>query len=94
MGADAVSVQTVFEIHATEDEPLHAMLQEVQSLPIYERELVTARLMVHEGTRRAEAAAASIALRDQEQRRTNLARTTRARNHELGSTKHENGSME
>ncbi|MFF7681484.1 hypothetical protein ACFZA2_01895 [Microbacterium sp. NPDC007973] len=88
-----MSVQTVFEIHATEDEPIHAMLREVQTLPTYERELVTARLMVHEGTRRAEAAAASIALRNQEQRRTSLARATRARNRKLGTTNHPNGGL-
>ena len=70
----------MFEVHATEDEPLHATLAEIAALPHWERELMTARIMRFEADRRAEKASGAIALQEAEERRQARARATRDRN--------------
>lgn len=73
-----MSVQTVFEIHATEDEPIHAMLVGMSDLPHWERELLQAHLMRHEADRRAERAAGALAVIRLEEKKQERARATRA----------------
>lgn len=73
-----MSVSTVFEVHATEDEPIRALLEEVRSLPIWERELATAHIMRHEADRRAERAAGALAILRLEEKKQERARATRA----------------
>lgn len=75
-----VTVSIVFEVHATEDEPVHAILQEIQSLPVWERELMTARIMRWEADRRTEEAAGARAVQEAEDRRQARIRETRERN--------------
>ncbi len=75
-----MTVSIVFEVHATEDEPIHEMLQEIQSLPTWERELMTARIMRWEADRRAEEAAGARAVQEAETRRQARIRATRERN--------------
>lgn len=75
-----MTVSMVFEVHATEEEPVHEMLQEIQSLGRWERELMTARIMRWEADRRAEEAAGFIALQAAEDRRQARIRETRERN--------------
>lgn len=75
-----MTVSMVFEVHATEDEPCRALLEEIDGLPHWERELMISRIMRWEADRRAECAAAAIALRDHEARRADRARLTRERN--------------
>jgi hypothetical protein len=80
-----MTVSIVFEVHATEDEPVHAMLQEIQALPIWERELMTARIMRWEADRRTEEAAGACAVQAAEDRRQARIRATRARNRATAS---------
>lgn len=75
-----MTVSIVFEVHASEDEPIHEMLQEIQSLPIWERELMTARIMRWEADRRIEEAAGARAVQEAEYRRQARIRETRERN--------------
>ena len=75
-----MTVSMVFEVRATAGEPVCELLQEIDALPHWERELMIARIMRWEADRRAENAAAAIALRDQDTRRADRARLTRERN--------------
>lgn len=75
-----MTVSIVFEVHATEDEPIHEMLEEIQALPIWDRDLMTARIMRWEADRRTEAAAGARAVREAEDRRQARIRETRERN--------------
>jgi hypothetical protein len=75
-----MSVTTVFEIHATDGEPIRDILADIDALPHWERELMIARIMRHEADRRAEQAAAALALQRAEDRRTSAARATREKN--------------
>lgn len=75
-----MTVSTLFEVRATEDEPIRDLLAEIDALPHWERQLMTARVMRFRADQMAEEAAGVLAVAATEKRRQDRARTTRAQN--------------
>lgn len=75
-----MTVSVLFEVQTTPDEPLHAMLSEVDALPHWERQMMIARVMRFRADQIAEEAAGALAVQAVEDRRQARARATRERN--------------
>ena len=75
-----MTVSVLFEVQATEDEPIRNLLAEIDSLPHWERQLMTARVMRFRADQMAEEAAGHLALDSAEARRQERIRVTRERN--------------
>lgn len=83
-----MTVSVLFELRATEDEPIRDLLADIDALPHWERQLMTARVMRFRADQMAEEAAGALAIAAAENRRQDRAQATRARNrrasHERG----------
>lgn len=75
-----MTVSVLFELQATEDEPIREILTEIDAMPHWERQLMTARIMRFRADQMAEEAAGALALQASEDRRQARARETRERN--------------
>lgn len=73
-----MTVQVLFEVRVTPDEPLHDILVEVDKMPHWDREEITAKVMIERGTQILQEVAAARAI-DQHYRTKNArAKATRA----------------
>lgn len=75
-----MTVSVLFEVQTTQDEPLHAMLSEIDALPHWERQLMIARVMRFRADQITEEAAGALAVQAAEERRQARIRATRERN--------------
>lgn len=75
-----MSVSIIFEVQTTPDEPLSDLLTEIDALPHWERQLMTARVMRFRADQMAEEAAGHLAVAAVEERRQARIRETRERN--------------
>jgi hypothetical protein len=75
-----MTVSIVFEVRTTPDEPLHAMLSEIDTLPHWERQLMIGRVMRFRADQIVEEAAGALAVQAAEDRRQARIRATRERN--------------
>lgn len=80
-----MTVAIVFEVQTTSDEPLHAMLQEIDALPYWERQMMIGRVMRFRGDQIIEEAAGALAVQSAENRRQERIRATRERNKQAGT---------
>lgn len=74
-----MSVSIIFEVQTTPDEPLNDLLTEIDALPYWERQLMTARVMRFRADQMAEEAAGHLAVAAVEERRQARIRETRER---------------
>ena len=74
-----MTVSILFEVQATDDEPIRDLLAEIDALPHWERQLMTARVMRFRADQMAEEAAGQLALQRVEARRQERIRATRER---------------
>lgn len=74
-----MTVSILFEVQASQDEPIRDLLAEIDSLPHWERQLMTARVMRFRADQMAEEAAGQLALDRAEARRQERIRATRDR---------------
>ncbi len=74
-----MTVSVIFEVQTTPDEPLNALLAEIDALPHWERQLMTARVMRFRADQMAEEAAGQLAVAAVEERRQARIRETRER---------------
>lgn len=75
-----MTVSIVFEVQTTPDEPLHAMLAEIDALPHWERQMMIGRVMRFRGDQIIEEASGALAVQAAEDRRQERIRATRERN--------------
>lgn len=74
-----MTVSIIFEVQTTPDEPLNDLLAEIDALPHWERQLMTARVMRFRADQMAEEAAGQLAVAAVEERRQARIRETRER---------------
>jgi len=74
-----MTVSIIFEVRTTPDEPLNDLLAEIDALPHWERQLMTARVMRFRADQMAEEAAGQLAVAAVEERRQARIRATRER---------------
>ena len=75
-----MTVSILFEVRATPEEPLNDLLSEIDRLPHWERQLMTARVMRFRADQLAEEAAGAMAVEKREAQRQARIRATRERN--------------
>ncbi len=75
-----MTVSVLFEVRATPDEPMHALLADVDALPHWERQLVIADVMRFRADQMTIEAAGARAVQAAEDRRQARIRATRAAN--------------
>ena len=72
-----MTVSILFEVRATPEEPLNDLLSEIDRLPHWERQLMTARIMRFRADQLAEEAAGALAVERREEQRQARIRATR-----------------
>lgn len=89
-----MTVSILFAVQTTPDEPLNDLLTEIDGLPHWERQLMTARVMRFRADQMAEEAAGHLAVQAAEDRRQARIRATKARNRAAQTTEQQDRSEE
>lgn len=75
-----MTVSILFEVQTTPDEPLHALLSDIDKMPHWERQMMIARVMRFRADQIAEEASGALAVQAAEDQRQARIRATRERN--------------